>query len=493
MNLHVIRLTLELRTPLHIGSGSDNPLLDAPVIRDAFGDYRLPGASLAGAARAFAAERGLAGLFGRGDTEACASAIEFSDGYLVDWDCRPVIEKRLTGVNPTLANTLEVQEHVRIDHGSGAADDAGKFDTEVIPQGLRFRVEMTFQDSLARGLKSPIDAPEAFGLIAKAFAEGLIPLGGDVTSGLGSVAAVPESTSHEVFDLMTVAGLEAAFRRPSAISVALARPGLPEVRAMPRVAGGAEVLRGWVRLRLRTDGPLLVGGSQHPRPRGRGQHDLTATADIVFGETLVADYQSKQFHSLPWVPGSSLKGALRHRVWHVAEAAGQPDPKSFVDGLFGSLDGPRARRSKVSVSGHLFDDEPRTVVQHVAIDRLTGGSLRGALYTEAPIWKDGLELDVNLHFADVSLAEAALLSQALVDLAVGELPVGGGVNRGNGTLKIAAAQSPSSGLGGRAVSFEVAFGDHVFRHDSPRAELEEFLDRMDAAANPADSGEEVQA
>lgn len=208
---------------------------------------------------------------------------------------------------------------------------------------------------------------------------------------------------------------------------------------------------------------------------------------------MLADYQSKQFRSLPWVPGSSLKGVIRHRVWHVAEAVGHHDPKALIDTLFGSVAGPRARRSKVRVSGHLLDDEPRTVVQHVAIDRLTGGSLRGALYSEAPIWKDGLELDVQLRFDDLSLAEAALLSQALLDLAVGELPVGGGVNRGNGTLRIAAAEKPDRGLAGHAVAFEVTEGDRVFRNDSPRAELEELLDQLEAAlATPAVAGKEVR-
>ena len=152
------------------------------MVRDAFGDYRLPGSSLAGAARAFAADHGFEGLFGRGDADACASSIEFSDGFLLDWDGRPVLEKRLQGERPSIGDMLEVQEHVRIDHQSGAAEDSGKFDAEVVSSGLRFRIELTFHEPWADSAGNAGKFALAFAEVASAIAEGKIFTLGDAPS-----------------------------------------------------------------------------------------------------------------------------------------------------------------------------------------------------------------------------------------------------------------------------------------------------------------------
>jgi len=480
MKLYIVRMTLELCSPLHIGSGADDPLLDAPVVRDAFGDYRLPGSSLAGAARAFAADHGFEGLFGRGDADACASSIEFSDGFLLDWDGRPVLEKRLQGERPSIGDMLEVQEHVRIDHQSGAAEDSGKFDAEVVSSGLRFRIELTFHEPWADSAGNAGKFALAFAEVASAIAEGKISVGGGITSGLGLIKAVTGTVSHDVFAVRTVAGLEAARNRPSAITSPMAQAGLPPRGMALQEPAFDDSVSGWLRMRLQVNGPILVGGSQRPRAGGTAAEGDARAADLVFGEMRVADYASGQMRTFPWVPGSSLKGVIRHRVWHVADAIGHDAPKAFVDGLFGSVDGAQARMSKVTVLGHVLEDVERTVVQHVAIDRLTGGSLRGALFSEAPIWKDGLLLDVELRFGRLAPLEAALLAHALLDLAEGELPVGGGVNRGNGSLGIATENAPDKSLGGKAVTFQLQIRDRIISNASPSSELDDLLGMLEA-------------
>lgn len=483
MRLHVVRMTLELASPLHIGSGADDPLLDAPVVRDAFGDYRLPGSSIAGAARAFAERLGLDGVFGGGGEEARASAIEFSDGFVLDWDGVPVIEKRLRGETPALGHLLEVQEHVRIDHATGAAVEGGKFDTEIVPQGMRFRVEIAFQDRGSGGA-------EALGAIATALADGSIPLGGDSAAGLGLVKLVEGSASYDSFDLSTIPGIEAAAGLPASISAPCGQAGMPAGSHAGTMARQEASLGGWVRLRLVADGPILVGGSQRPSLGGKDGSDA-ALCDLVFGETLVADWTAGRFVARPWIPGSALRGAIRHRVWHVAEAIGLGNPAGIIDELFGTVDGARAIASKIRVFGDVLPACERTVVQHVAIDRLTGGSLQGALYSEAPIWRDDLLVDMEIRFEGLTTEQAVLLGHALLDLAEGDLPVGGGVNRGNGSLRIAESVDPSQGYSGRSVTFEVDFGGRRVRHTSPRSDLETLLGELEAvnAAMAGASGE----
>lgn len=466
MKFGVVRMNLELVSPLQIGSGALDPLLDAPVFRDAFGDYRIPGSSLAGAVRAFAQNTALDSLFGQGGQTSDASAVEFSDGFLVDWDGDTFLRKRLRCESPAMPRVLEVQDRVRIDHTSGTAAIGGKFDAEIVPQGLRFRVEIACVD---RGrTDESLNIPEVLGSILDWFKTGSIRLGAGVTNGLGVVCPVAGTVSHAVYDLATPEGLIAARVMPSAITESLGESGdISETVVMPNTKT-ASVIDGVLQITFRVDGPILVGGSQRPRPSG----NESATADLLFGHALVADYANKEFVSRPWIPGSSVKGVLRHRVHHVLEAVGREDAERCVDEWFGSVGDHGASASHVSVRGHVLDDEKPTIVQHVAIDRLTGGSLQGALYSEAPIWKDGLRVDVTFELNCLPVDGAVALAHAVLDMGTGSLPIGGGGNRGNGRLVFSTEGDSMKAFYGRAVQFDIVHDGQRYKHTDAPVDLQ---------------------
>lgn len=475
MKLGIMRLTLELLTPLRIGSGANDPLLDAPVVRDAFGDYRIPGSSLAGALRSLAEVAGLGPCFGEGRESNRASNVEISDGFLVDWDGRTTLAKRLRGEVPQMPRIVEVQDHVRIDHASGTAAVGGKYDAEIVPQGSRFRFEFACVD---RGeATTAVDPARVLGFVLASLQAGAVRLGGDVTGGLGMVRPVADSVTHDFLDLGTVPGLVAARAMPRAIDVPLGQRGGPSSAGpvAPRPDQGS--LSGEIRLRFLVDGPILVGGSQRPRPPGRDE----TIADMSFGHTLVADYGRGEHVSRPWIPGSSLRGVIRHRVLHVLEAGDRADRAAAVDDWFGSVGDSGAKMSRVRVHGQVLDDIPPTVVQHVAIDRLTSGSLRGALFTEAPIWKNGLEVAVTIEVDRLPLDGAAALAHALIDLGSGDLPIGGGVNRGNGRLSFADESEPANALHGKAVRFDLYHGSDRYSHTDPPDRLRAFVALLDAS------------
>jgi CRISPR/Cas system CSM-associated protein Csm3 (group 7 of RAMP superfamily) len=477
MKRGMMRFTLELLSPLRVGSGSNDPLLDAPVVRDAFGDYRVPGSSLAGAVRAHLEKVGLGGLFGEGGDASSASAVEFSDGFLVDWDGTTVLSKRLAGDAPAMARVLEVQDRVRIDHTSGTAAPGGKFDAEVVPLGLRFRFEIGCVDR--GGSREPLDVSGVLGAILAAFEAGDIRLGAEVTNGLGMVKPVAGTVSHDVHDLATPAGLVAARSVSPWIDEPLRNAGGLPGAAAARAAESHAAVDGTVRILFRADGPILVGGSQRPSPRSGDS--TAAEADLLFGHTLVADYARGEFVSRPWIPGSSVKGVLRHRVRHVLEATGRHDAERCVDAWFGSVGEHGASPSLVRVHGQVLDDEKPTVVQHVAIDRLTGGSLQGALYAEAPIWREGLIVDVTLELNCLPVDGAAALAHALLDMGTGSLPIGGGVNRGNGRLMFAAEEDPARGFHGRAVRFDVMHEGRRYTHTDGFEHLQNLERALDAS------------
>lgn len=478
MKLTIARFTLELLSPMHIGSGLMHPTTDAPVVRDAFGDFRIPGSSLAGALRAETEES----AWGAAGAENLASMIEVSDGFLVDFDGLVTLSKRLTGKKVMFRVLPELQDHVRIDHGAGAAEEGGKFDAEVIPQGTRFRCEMVLTERSGTTEQALAAARGSFWSALRKLRAGELAIGGDVSSGLGLVRVVDKSFTIGTHDLTTLSGVETARNRSWRIedpagALDTAKE-LTDTVAPPH--SDPEGITGKLVLRFCSDGPLLVGGSQRPSAKTVG--DKNHGADLVFGESVVADYGAKALVAKPWVPGSSLRGAIRHRTWHVLEALGiaEAEAKGHIDELFGSVDGDKARASKVRIGGCFLNDEPRTAVQHVAIDRLTGGSLRGALFCEAPIWREGLTLEVTLTLHGVGDEHAAALAHALIDMAHGELPIGGGTRRGNGRLLLAEAKGPGS-WHGKAVTFALHRDAQTITNDSSSAEIDRFIDQLEQA------------
>jgi CRISPR/Cas system CMR subunit Cmr4 (Cas7 group RAMP superfamily) len=480
MRRTIARFTLELLSPMHIGSGLGSPATDAPVVRDGFGDYRIPGSSLAGALRAATGDSSSAwGSAGREGN--AASSIEVSDGFLVDFDGRVALGKRLAGQPVAYQSTQEIQEHVRIDHDTGAAEEGGKFDAEIIPQGTRFRCELSLVTRTGTSREDGEQARAAFLHAVALLQSGELSLGGDVSSGLGLVRIVGNSLSIGDHDLATRRGLEAARGLPADIGLP-AGTDTPESLHFPQVTDHAVaasepgLVHGTITIHFEADGPLLVGGSQ--RPSSKADTDKNLGADLVFGEALVADYPRQRLVARPWVPGSSLRGALRHRVLHVLESLGRADSQAIAADLFGSVDGDTGTASKVRMFGCFLEDEKRTAVQHVAIDRLTGGSLQSALYSEAPIWRDGLRIELRLTLDGASDAQCAALAHALIDMGTGHLPIGGGTRRGNGRLRFA---DDTAGFRGKSIRFALRRGESRICHDSPTQAVDAFIDMLEQA------------
>ena len=184
------------------------------------------------------------------------------------------------------------------------------------------------------------------------------------------------------------------------------------------------------------------------------------------------------------LPGTSIRGALRSRCSRIARTvlyaeSGPPEEKSFVTAdekgnhrpidiheqlardpnlvryMFGTTEYRGAIRVRDCTTRVL--NEPLTI-PHNAIDRWTGGAVKGALFFEFvyphATWNDivievdtsrllqnvktesgieGLSLDECLPFARASWC---LLCIALAELSAGTLPLGGKTTRGHGQVEV---------------------------------------------------------
>lgn len=338
MKFQAITATLKLRTPLHVGTGRGTETADDQLRRDARGRLLIPGTALAGALRGIATRLAprlddshslCYALTGADPDKACCCLTCRLFGTVNPQD-HPRLEGeseeawlnrtgRATGIliYDAVLDTADVQirDGVGIDRATGAAArrERIKFDLEVLPPGVEFRLRME--------LDRRLDEPKAIPLLAAALAEwqaGRGAVGGRGARGLGA------------FDLTDVQFIERDLDRPDAL-MAFLRDGPPwnaedgdtgwiskKMEAAPAIPGWdsesqAPVARSWAlaEFTLAATGPFLT-------------HDLTQAGRSGFDHApVLAAYAPENvpdsgLRGVPVLPGSSLRGVLRSQAERIA-------------------------------------------------------------------------------------------------------------------------------------------------------------------------------
>ncbi|MBR3881406.1 MAG: hypothetical protein IKJ34_07435 [Mailhella sp.] len=419
--MRIFRMIIECLSPLHCGSGAPSWIQDQPVVRDAFGYWTIPGTSLAGSLRSLAEklDASLASKLFGGEK---ASLFWSADARLLDYDDQPALEKQLAGKDVALPVGPFLRDHVRLDSESETAQKGGKFDEEIVPPGTRFAIEFAFDAWDRKDVEKELGL---FDRLCALAAAGAMPLGAHGTNGMGSYRVL-KAESRE-FDLHSFAGMQDWLRLSSGIDF-VRDGGKPVILPAAPVLPQHEGISGTLTIPFEADGPLIVGGGSA----------LKSGDDIVFATTPTLDYEKKSVTERFVIPGSSVKGAFRHAMYRICLARGfeKRNAEQVMNALFGHAEGDSAQRGKLSFSEAALGDALPLSVPHVAIDRFSGGALDGALFSEGPVWKQGMPVSISVSFEGLSPAEAALLFHALFDMAEGALSLGGGAGRGCGRLSL---------------------------------------------------------
>lgn len=447
---------LRTRTPLHVGGLDADPDVDLPVAVDGLSRLYVPGTSLAGVCRNAMRGRGAGNdhdenaLWGFVDgDEGTASRIVVRDGLICAEPDRTA---------PLPPARLETRTSVGIDRVLGAAAPRFLFSRAVVPAGawIAFELDLETHDNGERAR----DRARLAALL-DALAAGEVTLGAATTRGLGSVVLADgvRVTEH---DLTSKAGLLALLR-----GVAPTRTHA-ELRGSHGLPGRRERLE--VGIRWRPRAPVMVradadGIAVDSLPLTGGQND--GTVRLV-------------------LPGSSIKGALRaHAARILRTVSATAAPPAFRDqlaqldlvmALFGAAppsDGEREGEAPYGVGALRAEDcrstlslpekewreittsaeyDPAMIdrlrahgldrVDHVAIDRWTGGAADQLLFTVLEPWRLAWE-DIRLTVDRTRLRSfrgpveeqaLALLLLVLRDLRLGRLPLGHATNRGFGDL-----------------------------------------------------------
>ncbi len=457
---HIARVTLETVTPLSIATGKSNGVFDTSLVMDANGLPTIPGSSLAGVLRHLYqdeyGEKGAEELFGyqnRDNSEdSQPSRLNVSWGCIQDSNGNAIQGLRFAQEQDTilkvalsLADAPVNRDRVRLNH-KGVSANTGKFDRAVLPAGYRFTVEFSMWSDVANDAQ--------WERVLELLQHPLFRLGGSTRAGLGKLKVIE---AHElVVDLSQQSGRKAF----NAIKRDLNdRTGF-KLRTLPKWSDTAKVVT--ATLSLKPNSYWRIGQGEKPNLTDNNGKtaDLLPKLEqrISWNKQQRAEPATEQL----LIPGSSVKGALAHRVAFHANRLGETprwaddilDMQSEqyqqdydkskhckeVKQLFGFANDSKDNNQEGKVGCILIDDayhkfsaRDLQMIMHNSIDRFSGSVRDHMLFSEEMVWGKGVELNLTIKKnAAITPTAKKALQQALEDLCQGRLALGAGVSKGHG-------------------------------------------------------------
>ena len=459
------RIIIEAKTPLNIGSGNKGIKSDSLVLRDINGLPFIPGTTIAGLLRhSVTVERKenenekdydqrldkLRGpLMGNQEIGSPLIITEAkmldSDGTVLDGI---IPQEKLDSEFLVNFRQLPIRQHAKIGH-RGATLKGGKFDEEIVLKGTRFCFEMEM-------LSSNKEDETKFKESLDTLNSDTFRIGSGSRSGFGEIEVIDNQCQYKKINLENPEQKEWYLKKSSSLC--------EEWQDAETIKLNKPDGKGWTTytLLLKPVDFMLFGSGF-----GNDRADMTFVRES-FVDWSSGTAQMKNREHVILIPASSVKGALSHRLaFHYNKikevfadkiAEGEKienfvgKNNEAVKAVFGSEgdkddDGKvqNKKRGNVLISDIIqqANVSPK-ILNHVSIDRFTGGAIDGALFNEETLYAKGqlfeLKLLVNNSIFKGKDEVKTAFEDTLKDLCSGMLPLGGGINRGNGcfegTIKI---------------------------------------------------------
>lgn len=411
------------------GSDDPNTTVDSPFCQDGQGRPTLRGSGLAGALIATLRQ------LRRDERVPVPPTLSGSEHG------RQPSVWRFFNSHPATEAHSAFRQHVAIDHRTGAAATGALFNVETLPPGTPwpFLLEVdTFQDPAAADL-----AREALAH----WVAGRCLFGREVARGLGwmrlndlheyrltSQDVDQWPNAQEAGDYPTY--IKRTFQKSEPVPAStLALPGWLE-------------FSGTVNAGEHQDGygidSLSIGGhASEELVADWNQHYLTADGlndpaaafdpDFAVVTYITKDEQQRNIR-LPYIPGSSLRGPLRHALARLRKARGEKDPDPLVAAMFGTVD-KSARLLIRDALPELDEHAPKLQLawmQHHAEDEFAGGAYGAAKFDRVAVFQGRFRWKMVVE--DPSEPERAVLEDLLALARAGQIGIGGGQWRGHGWL-----------------------------------------------------------
>lgn len=443
------RIVIEASTPLSIGTGTESIITDSLVALDVNGLPFIPATALAGVFRHLLSNEDSNKIFGYQATDKAndgkGSRIIFTSAQLIGKN-----KKVIDGIESIDFNDpfyhhflyLPIRQHVRI-NDRGTAEKGGKYDEQIIFKGTRFCFEIEII-----GTKDEI---VEFNRIKELLQTKTFRIGSGTRNGFGEISII--QYQEKSLDLSNPTDLEAYLHKSSDLS------DDSFWQQCPSTSLAQTEHSGWTFYEIELmPKDFFLFGSGH----GNDIADISPVTSTIITSWDKEEAKFKEQCIL--LPGTSVKGALSHRIaFHYnirkkifADKLSEKEYEKYVGDnniavkkLFGSRTNFSKKedvgsRGNVLFSDIILSDEPASakLLNHVAIDRFTGGNMNGALFHEQVNRKTVSPFTLNLLVHNTAFADSDVeyaFETALRDLCSGLLPLGGGNNRGhgcfNGTIK----------------------------------------------------------
>lgn len=437
---YLARFIIEAATPLAVGIGDGNIMTDRLVATDVNGLPYISGNALAGVLRnaitASVDENEIDQLFGfQNKDKGLGSRLILSSAQMIGPDGIAIDGIQSVDFNHEFYQNfteLPIRQHVRISH-KGASEDRGKFDRQVVYKGTRFCFEME--------LVGTGDDKQIWNKLLSQFCKPGFRMGGGTRKGFGEIT-IPEYREKEI-DLTE--DLQTYINKTSGLNDSLWNEITP-VTPKPNESD-------WIKyeIKLTPDDFFLFGSGF-----GSGAADMSyVTEKIIIWKNNNGSFSDEKV----LVPASSVKGALAHRIAfqynksaeitaEKIENEAKATDKTFdevartyvgennpaVRKLFGfSANNEDGQRGNVIFSDlHLNNKANPKLLNHVAIDRFTGGAMDGAFFSEEVVGSKEPFTLICLVNDGVEQKYLDAFDSTLKDLCTGMLPLGGGSMRGHG-------------------------------------------------------------
>ena len=339
-----------------------------------------------------------------------------------------------------LADAPINRDRVRLNH-KGTSANTGKFDRAVLPAGYRFTVELS--------LWSDVTNDAHWERVLELLQHPLLRLGGSTRAGLGKLSLI------SVHELVANLSQEAGRKAFNAIKRDLNdRTGF-KLRTLPKWSDTAKVVSATITLKPNSYWRIGQGEKPNLTDNNGKTADLLPKLEqrIRWNQQQRAEPATEQL----LIPGSSVKGALSHRVafhanrlserWaddmdeEALKAYDKSENCAEVMQLFGiANDENRDAKDKGQVGRVLIDDAYQTfsatdlqIIMHNSIDRFSGSVRDHMLFSEEMVWGKGVKLELSIKKdGTISSVAKQALQQALDDLCKGRLALGAGVSKGHG-------------------------------------------------------------
>ncbi|HRW10176.1 MAG TPA: RAMP superfamily CRISPR-associated protein, partial [Caldilineaceae bacterium] len=307
----VVTGVLMLETPTHIGNGDDEGLLDMPIHLDNYdGSPLLPGSSLAGALRSYVNQYDEAlakALFGE------VTSIDDGSGTNLSRTLESLlIVDDALGYVPETRPRVELRDGVAIDAKTRTADDAKKFDIELLAAGTYF--PLSFELCIREG-EDQTALLQAFAVALDGLAQGKIALGKRKRRGFGRCRV--DRWQVQRFNMRTTQGMLAWLRydpidQLKQIKQAPVPKDPQDIFALLQVSSATvHPYICTVNAYFKLDGSLLI----RSLPEALDDADMVHLRSWRRGRD---GYRQKSVLS-----GTSLAGALRARALRIANTVGR--------------------------------------------------------------------------------------------------------------------------------------------------------------------------